>query len=70
MTQKLGMLSSSQDVKIFIGGLHQSTNEQSLAIHFSQYGQIIEAKVIMDKVTGNSKGYGFVRVFENLKTNT
>jgi len=48
------------DPKVFVGGLAWHTNEQSLQQHFSQYGEIEEVRVIMDKVTGRSKGYGFV----------
>ena len=35
-------------------------DETSLATFFSTYGKVVECKIIMDKVTGKSKGYGFV----------
>jgi RNA recognition motif-containing protein len=46
--------------KIFVGGLGPTTTFQSLGAAFSTFGDIVESNVIMDKVTGNSKGYGFV----------
>eukprot|EP01120_Amphizonella_sp_Union-15-10_P000518 TRINITY_DN1052_c0_g1_i2.p1 TRINITY_DN1052_c0_g1~~TRINITY_DN1052_c0_g1_i2.p1 ORF type:complete len:251 (+),score=55.26 TRINITY_DN1052_c0_g1_i2:88-840(+) len=48
------------DHKVFVGGLHWFTNEQSLQQYFSEYGEIEEVRIIMDRVTGRSKGYGFV----------
>jgi hypothetical protein len=48
------------DTKIFIGGLGPNTTEYTLAMHFSGYGQILESKIVTDKNTGKSKGYGFV----------
>ncbi|MCO5609803.1 hypothetical protein L7F22_064035 [Adiantum nelumboides] len=46
--------------KIFVGGLAWETGRDAMRRHFEQYGEILEAVVIADKVTGRSKGYGFV----------
>ncbi|PIN16659.1 hypothetical protein CDL12_10684 [Handroanthus impetiginosus] len=46
--------------KLFVGGLSYYTNEQGLSDAFSQYGQVIEAKIVMDRVSDRSKGFGFV----------
>ncbi|CAL9188098.1 unnamed protein product [Musa hybrid cultivar] len=46
--------------KLFVGGLSSYTTEDSLSEAFSQFGQVIEAKIIMDKVSKRSKGFGFV----------
>lgn len=46
--------------KIFVGGLAWETHRDAMRRHFEQYGDILEAVVIADKVTGRSKGYGFV----------
>ncbi|KAK8513171.1 hypothetical protein V6N12_037662 [Hibiscus sabdariffa] len=46
--------------KIFVGGLAWETKRDSLKRYFEQFGEIIEAVVISDKITGKSKGYGFV----------
>ncbi|XP_072970442.1 small RNA-binding protein 11, chloroplastic-like isoform X2 [Typha angustifolia] len=46
--------------KLFVGGLSFYTTEEALSEAFSQFGQVIEAKIIMDKVSVRSKGFGFV----------
>ncbi|KAL3536372.1 hypothetical protein ACH5RR_004833 [Cinchona calisaya] len=46
--------------KLFISGLSRTTNDESLSNAFSQFGKLLEAKVIIDRVTGRSKGFGFV----------
>lgn len=44
--------------KIFVGGLSQGTTTESLNRHFAQFGQA-DAIVMMDKMTGRSRGFGF-----------
>ncbi|KAG5050303.1 hypothetical protein JHK85_011406 [Glycine max] len=46
--------------KIFVGGLAWGTKRDTLKRYFDQFGEILEAVVITDKITGRSKGYGFV----------
>lgn len=46
--------------KVFVGGLAWETPKDTLREHFQKYGEILEAVIISDKVTGRSKGYGFV----------
>ncbi|CAM8887365.1 unnamed protein product [Rhodiola kirilowii] len=46
--------------RLFVGGLGQGIDEQTLAEAFSLFGDLIEAKVIMDIDTGVSRGFGFV----------
>jgi len=46
--------------RVFVGGISWKADESSLANFFSAYGTVVECKIIMDKVTGKSKGYGFV----------
>ncbi|KAF5188389.1 Small rna-binding protein 11 protein [Thalictrum thalictroides] len=46
--------------KLFIGGLSFYTTEEHLSEAFSQFGQVIEATIISDRVTDRSKGFGFV----------
>ncbi|GAY38155.1 hypothetical protein CUMW_034540 [Citrus unshiu] len=52
---------SNSRTKLFIGGLSYDTNETVLKDAFGQHGEIIEVKVICDRVTGQSRGYGFVK---------
>ncbi|KAK1369986.1 Glycine-rich RNA-binding protein 4 [Heracleum sosnowskyi] len=51
-----GMASS----KLFIGGLSYNTNDDSLRDAFSSFGDVTEAKVITDRDTQRSRGFGFV----------
>jgi len=46
--------------KLFVGGLAWATTDQGLHDAFDQYGEIVEAKVITDRETGRSRGFGFV----------
>ncbi|CAL5387337.1 hypothetical protein ACSBR2_002613 [Camellia fascicularis] len=46
--------------KLFVGGLSFYTTDKGLLEAFSQYGQVIEAKIVMDRVSDRSKGFGFV----------
>uniref|UniRef100_A0A803LZ98 RRM domain-containing protein n=1 Tax=Chenopodium quinoa TaxID=63459 RepID=A0A803LZ98_CHEQI len=45
--------------KVFVGGLAWETPKQALYEHFEKFGEILEAVIISDKITGRSKGYGF-----------
>ncbi|XP_057981874.1 probable RNA-binding protein ARP1 [Malania oleifera] len=46
--------------KVFVGGLAWETPKEALRDHFHKYGDILEAVIISDKLSGRSKGYGFV----------
>ncbi len=46
--------------KIFVGGLAWTTTDQTLHAAFSAFGEIVESKVITDRDTGRSRGFGFV----------
>jgi cold-inducible RNA-binding protein len=46
--------------KLFVGGLSWDTTDDGLRRAFASYGEIIEAKVIADRDTGRSRGFGFV----------
>lgn len=46
--------------KLFVGGLSWDTSDQSLAAAFEKFGAVTEAKVISDRETGRSRGFGFV----------
>ena len=46
--------------KLFIGGLSWDTNDASLRTAFEPYGEVKEAKVITDRDSGRSRGFGFV----------
>jgi RNA recognition motif-containing protein len=46
--------------RLFVGSLPFRLTEQELADHFAQAGQVLSAKIVLDKATGRSKGLGFV----------
>jgi RNA recognition motif-containing protein len=46
--------------KLYVGGLAWATNNEGLENAFSSFGEITEAKVISDRETGRSRGFGFV----------
>lgn len=48
--------------KLYVGGLPYSTTDSELKDAFSQCGAVSSAVVIMDKMTGRSKGFGFVEM--------
>ncbi len=47
-------------MNIFVAKLNYSTQEDSLMSLFQQFGEVESVKIIMDRETGRSKGYGFV----------
>jgi len=46
--------------KVFVGGLAWATSDETLRGHFESAGEVVEAKVILDRETGRSRGFGFV----------
>lgn len=48
--------------KLYVGNLSYSVNDDSLQQHFSEFGTISSAKVMMDRDSGRSKGFGFVEM--------
>jgi cold-inducible RNA-binding protein len=46
--------------KLFVGGLSWNTTDQSLGDSFAEFGEVTDAKVITDRETGRSRGFGFV----------
>jgi RNA recognition motif-containing protein len=49
---------------LFIGSLAYATTDDSLKAHFEQIGPVASARVVTDRESGRSKGFGFVE-FEN-----
>jgi RNA recognition motif-containing protein len=48
--------------KLYVGSLPYSTTEQQLSELFGQHGAVQSAKVITDRFTGQSRGFGFVEM--------
>jgi len=47
---------------LYVGNIPWSTREEDLSQFFSQFGEVIECRIISEKATGRSRGYGFVEV--------
>ncbi|MBA0813726.1 hypothetical protein Gohar_027550 [Gossypium harknessii] len=60
MSNNIGQFGDTTLTKVFVGGLAWETPREAMREHFEKYGEILEAVIISDKVTGRSKGYGFV----------
>nr|CAD1832348.1 unnamed protein product [Ananas comosus var. bracteatus] len=55
--QAIRCMSSS---KLFVGGISYGTDDQSLREAFANYGEVVESRVIIDRESGRSRGFGFV----------
>jgi RNA recognition motif-containing protein len=49
-------------MNIYVGNMHFSLTNEDVNNLFSQFGSVTSAKIINDKVTGRSKGFGFVEM--------
>ncbi len=49
-------------VTLYVGNISYSMKEEELTNAFSQFGKVVSVKIIADKRTGKSKGYGFVEM--------
>ncbi len=52
-------------MNIYIGNLPYSTSDEELAEMFSPHGEVSSAKIIMDRMSGRSKGFGFVEMSDS-----
>lgn len=48
--------------RLFVGSIAWGTTDATLKTHFEQAGQVESAAVIIDKMSGRSKGFGFVEM--------
>ncbi|MFZ2522652.1 MAG: RNA-binding protein [Minisyncoccia bacterium] len=48
--------------KLYVGGISYSTSNDGLKNAFAKAGEVTSATIIMDKMTGRSKGFGFVEM--------
>lgn len=56
-------------MNIYVGNLPYNITDQELEDTFAQYGAVSSAKVIIDKMSGRSKGFGFVDMPEDSEAN-
>ncbi len=52
-------------MNIFVAKLNYRTTKEGLQSAFEQFGEVSSAKIIMDRDTGRSKGYGFVEMSDD-----
>jgi nucleolin len=57
-----GSGSYDSENKLFVGNLSWGVDDASLQTMFSDYGKVVDAKVVYDRETGRSRGFGFVTV--------
>lgn len=48
--------------KLFVGSLDYNATDAQLEEHFAKIGKVLSAKVIVDRTTGQGKGFGFVEM--------
>jgi RNA recognition motif-containing protein len=48
--------------KLYVGNLSYNTTEEGLRNCFSSFGSVVSAKIIFDRESGNSKGFGFIEM--------
>jgi len=48
--------------KLFVGSLPWAVNDEALQEAFTAYGNVVSAKVVTDRQTGRSRGFGFVEM--------
>ena len=56
--------------KLYVGNLSWDTNDEGLRQAFEQFGAVFEAKVITDRETGRSRGFGFVTYEDDASSDT
>ena len=56
--------------KLFVGGLAWATDDAGLRSAFEEFGEVTDAKVILDRDTGRSRGFGFVTFSDAASANT
>ncbi len=56
-------------MRIYVGNLPFSTNEQELRAMFEQHGAVTNASVVADRDTGRSRGFGFVEMSDASQAN-
>ena len=55
--------------KLFVGGISFNTTQNDLQDAFAAHGTVTDATVIMDRMTGKSKGFGFVTMSTDQEAN-
>lgn len=52
----------AENKKLYVGNIAYSMNDESLKQAFEKHGEVVSARIITDRETGRSKGFGFVEM--------
>ena len=60
---------NEEDRKMFVGGLPQDVSQDDLKDYFGQFGELESVQIVMDPLTGRSRGFAFLiyKVEESMK---
>ena len=58
-------MDSENNKRLFVGGIPYTTTEDELREKFEAIGAVISVKIIIDNISGRSKGFGFVEMDSN-----
>ena len=56
--------------KLYVGNLSYQTSEEDLKNKFGEFGNVSSVKIIMDRDTGRSKGFGFIEMSSSEEAQT
>lgn len=56
-------------MNIYVGNLHYNLGDEDLKQVFEEYGEVVSSKIIKDRETGRSKGFGFIEMSEDSQAN-
>jgi cold-inducible RNA-binding protein len=56
--------------RIYVGNLPYTASNEQIAQLFTEYGEVTEATVVMDRDSGQSKGFGFVQMTDDAAART
>jgi cold-inducible RNA-binding protein len=62
VSKRQTMKGSTMDNKLYVGNLSYGMRDDDLQQHFARFGTVVSAKVMMDRDSGRSKGFGFVEM--------
>lgn len=49
-------------MNLFVANIHNSVNEDALKALFSEFGEVVSARIMTDKLSGYSRGFGFIEM--------
>jgi RNA recognition motif-containing protein len=49
-------------MNLFVANVNREVNEDALKALFSEFGEVTSVKIVLDQITGHSKGFGFIEM--------